>query len=322
MTKSKLVLPVLVLLSIFLNNQIFAQQTENKKILWTADWSPSGNYIAIGGNIDTLKIYTAKDLKPYKSYPIRNTITCVKWHPFKNLLAVGTQTSEDGVRIINFDTGKTIVLEGISVDGARGIDWNYTGDYLAVADNDGQISIFDTDGNMIRQIKHENTKSITSIDWHPRKNIFITVGDKIRVFDFDGTLLKTIKHRQEDVLLLSVAWHTSGDFFVTGDYGDNQNNYKPLLQFWTESGELLKSVNISKGEYRNMRWNSKGNRLATASDVLRIWDKEGNLIAEGNSKEYLWGVSWNKKGNRIITSDANQGIILWNNKAKVMLSKE
>jgi len=321
-TKSKLILSVLVFLSIFLNIQTFAQQTENKKILWTVDWSSSGKYVAIGGNIDTLKVYSAKDLKPYKSYPIKNTITCVKWHPFLNMLAVGTQTSEDGVCVINFDTDKIIVLEGISTDGARGIDWNYTGDYLAVADNDGQVSIFDIDGKRIRQIRHENTKSITSIDWHPRKNIFITVGDKIRVFDIDGHLLKTIKHRQEDVLILSVAWHLSGDFFVTGDYGDNQNNYKPLLQFWNESGELLKSINISKGEYRNIRWNSKGTRLATVSDALRVWDKEGNLLSEGNSKDYLWGVSWNKKGNRIITSSAVQEIILWNNKAKVMLSKE
>ncbi|HKO76250.1 MAG TPA: hypothetical protein VJU52_03485, partial [Flavobacterium sp.] len=146
------------------------------------------------------------------------------------------------------------------------------------------------------------------------------VSDKIRLFDIEGNLLKSIKHRTEEVMLLSVAWHTSGSFFVTGDYGDEKD--KSLLQYWDEQGQLLKSIDISKGEYRNLDWNSKGNRLATASDALRIWDTNGNLISEGSSKDYLWGVSWNKNGNRIITSSMEQRIILWNSEAERILTLE
>ena len=322
MTKKEKLLTALIVLLIFLGNQVYAQDTANKKILWTADWSANGKYIAIGGNLDTLKIYSAKELRLYKSYPTKNTITCIKWHPYKNILAVGTQSSEDRVRMLNFETDKVIELEGISPDGARGIDWNFSGDFLAVADNDGQVSIFDIAGKLIRTIKQGNTKSITSINWHPSKNIFITVGDKIRLFDIAGNLLKTIAHRQEEVLLLCVAWHPSGDFFVTGDYGDNQNNYKPLLQFWNMNGDLLKSIDISNGEYRNLAWNSKGNRLASASDALRIWDKEGMLVSEGITKDYLWGLSWNKKGNRIVTSSTAQRVIIWDNKARKIWTEE
>lgn len=121
-------------------------------------------------------------------------------------------------------------------------------------------------------------------------------------------------------MLLSVAWHNSGDFFVTGDYGDDKD--KSLLQYWNEQGELIKSIDISKGEYRNLAWNPKGNKLASASDALRIWDTKGNIISIGNSKDYLWGVSWNKKGNRIITSSLEQRIILWNKKAKRIITIE
>ena len=76
------------------------------------------------------------------------------------------------------------------------------------------------------------------------------------------------------------------------------------------------------GEYRNLSWNPKGNRLATASDALRIWDTKGNLISEGNSKDYLWGVSWNEQGTKIITSSMEQRIIVWNKKAKRILTIE
>jgi WD40 repeat protein len=295
-------------------NQTTAQNTLTKEILWTTDWSPNGKHIAIGGNVGSLKIYSESNLKPYKSLPIKNTITRVKWHPTKNIIAVTTQMSEEKSFIFNLETNEKIELIGISPDGARGIDWNYTGDYLAIADNDGQILIYDIKGKLIRKFVNENTKSITAIDWHPKKNIITTVTDKIRFFDIEGNLLKSIKHRQEEVMLLSIAWHKSGDFFVTGDYGDEKD--KSLLQYWSEKGELLKTIDISKGEYRNLVWNTKGDRLASASDGLRIWDTKGNLISEGNSKDYLWGVSWNEKGNRIITSSMEQRIILWNKKAK------
>lgn len=302
--------------------QTSAQEKTNKQILWTADWSPDGRYIAVGGNTDTLKIYKSKNLKLHKNFPIKGTITCVKWHPTKNLLAISTQSSDDKARILNFERDRFIELEGISTDGARGIDWNFSGDYLAVADNDGQISIFDIHGNLIRKIHHDNTKSITGIDWHPKQNIFITVGDKIRIFDINGHLLQSIVHRKEGTLLLSVAWHPSGSFFATGDYGENENGYKSLLQFWSEEGQMLMSGDVSTGEYRNIRWNNIGTKLATASDALRIWDVKGNLIAEGSSDDYLWGLSWNKKGDRLVTSSKQQKVIIWDNKARRKMADE
>ncbi|KAF0130173.1 MAG: hypothetical protein FD155_1959 [Bacteroidetes bacterium] len=322
MTNRSITLTILQFLIILFFNQTFAQNTVTKQILWTADWSPNGKFIAIGGNTDTLTIYNERNLKPLKSFHIKNTITRVKWHPSKNIIAVATQMSSEKSCIINLETNERIELNGISPDGARGIDWNYSGEYLAVADNDGQVLIYTIKGELIRKFANQShsTKGITAIAWHPRKNMLTTVADNIRFLDIDGNLLKSIKHRPEDVLLLSIAWHRSGDFFVTGDYGDEKDT--SLLQYWSEEGELLKSMDISKGEYRNLAWNPKGDRLATASDALRIWDTKGNLISVGKSEDYLWGLSWNKQGNRIITSSLEQRIILWNRKAKRILTIE
>jgi WD40 repeat protein len=316
MTKRIKILVILNFLTIALSNQIFGQNTLTKEILWTTDWSPNGKHIAIGGNIDTLKIYNEGSLKTYKSFPIKNTITRIKWHPSMNIIAVTTQMSDEKSFILNLETNEKIELNYISPDGARGLGWNYTGEYLGIADNDGQILIYDIKGKLIRKFANQvnSTKGITALDWHPKKNILTTVTDKIRFFDIEGNLLKSIKHRQEEVMLLSIAWHKTGNFFVTGDYGDEKD--KSLLQYWNDQGELLKTIDISQGEYRNLAWNPKGDRLASASDALRIWDTKGNLISVGNSKDYLWGVSWNEKGNRIITSSLEQRIILWNKKTK------
>lgn len=298
----------------------FGQNTEKKEILWAADWSPNGKYIALGGNIDTLKIYKKGSLNIHLTLPVRNTITNITWHPYLNIIAVSTQMSDEKCFIFNVETKEKIELIGISSEGARGIGWNYTGEYLGVADNSGQILIYEVRGHLIRKFVNEYTKSITALDWHPKKNIITTVGDKIRFFDIEGNLLQSVKHRQEDVLLLSIAWHKSGDFFVTGDYGDKNN--LPLLQYWNNQCELLQTIDIGQSEYRNLAWNPKGDRLASASDALRIWDIQGNLLSTGISKDDLWGVAWNEKGNRIVTSSQEQKITLWNNKGKIIKTIE
>jgi WD40 repeat protein len=144
MAKEKQILTILSFVIIVFCNQSFAQSDSTREILWTTDWSPDGKFVAIGGNVDTLKIYSEKNIQPYKSFPVKNTITRVKWHPSKNIIAVATQLSDDKCSLINLDANEKTELNGISSDGARGLDWNYNGEYLVVADNDGQIMIYDT----------------------------------------------------------------------------------------------------------------------------------------------------------------------------------
>jgi WD40 repeat protein len=297
---------------------LHSQNVSDKKILWTTDWSPNGKYIAVAGNTDTLVIYHSESMKIFKRIPFKSTITRVKWHPHSLVLAITSQNSPDVSCILNIDTGQRIELEGISADGARAMDWHGSGQYLVVGDNDGKISIFDINGKLSKTFHHENTKSITGLDWHPSRDQIVTVGDKIRLFNSQGLLIKNIKHRPEEVLILSVAWHPSGDMFVTGDYGDSKD--KSLLQYWDQNGNLIKTLNISNGEYRNMVWNKKGDRLATASDVLRIWDQKGSLKYIGTSPDYLWGVSWSPKSKRIVTSSFQQKIRIWDNKARTIWS--
>ncbi len=310
---NKLFRIILFALGLLLNKETVAQESSIDEILWTCDWSPDGKFVAVGGNIDSLKIIGLKDFKLHRAFPIKSTITKVAWHPTKNLLAVATQLSEDKCCIIDLNTLEKIELNGISVDGARGISWDKSGENLAVGDNDGHVSIFDIQGKLVNQFKIEGTKSITGIDWHPTKKEIIFVSDLILQTDLNGKLLQKIKHRKAEVLILSVAWHKSGDFFVVGDYGDGINN--SLLQFWSADGKLMKSVDASKGEYRNVSWSPKGNRLATASDALRIWDSEGKLISVGKSDAYLWGVSWKPNGKQLATSSLKKEIVFWNQKA-------
>ena len=166
-----------------------------------------------------------------------------------------------------------------------------------------------------------DTKDFLGMDWHPSKNIFTTVGDEIRIFDTSGTQLNVFKHRQQRAGLLTVKWHPSGNFFVTGDYGHPKEGVPVLLQFWQTDGKLIKEWAGSETEYRNIRWNKQGTYLATGSDALRIWTKDGHLLytAKQENNGGLWGVDWDSDSKRIVTvSFGNGNIRLWDDKAKLL----
>jgi len=53
---------------------------------------------------------------------------------------------------------------------------------------------------------------------------------------------------------------------------------------------------------RNISWNSAGSLLASASDKLRIWTKDGEFKHESESPDPLWGVAWHPDRDGILTS--------------------
>ena len=222
-----------------------------------------------------------------------------------------------GVQLFDVATEKFITLGHITT-GGRAIGWNYNGELLGLADGRGILQIMDKEGGLLKSIPKHNIHSYLTIDWHPSKNVIVAASDDVVVFDTSGKQLAFFKHRKEHTSVLSAKWHPSGEFFATGDYGHENEGMPTLLQFWKEDGTLIKEMKGSKAEYRNIRWNKDGTMLATASDALRIWDKEGKLIDSGKSSYTLWGVSWNPKNDFIITTNYGTHIDLWTNKAKLV----
>lgn len=314
----KILAPILFLLAPSGCKAPFNSQASTiRDILWAADWSPDGQYIAVGGNHNSLLIFSGKDFKLLRKFPLENTITKLKWRPNGQLLAVATQISASRPFILDLLTGRRIELEGVSPDGARGLGWSSDGELLAVGDNDGQLSIFTKTGAFVRKIDAAQ-KTITGLSWHPSGNTIATVGKQIAIYDFDKDALRTITHRPEEVLMLCVTWHPSGRFFVTGDYGNYEKHYPPLLQFWNARGEKIREIERSKAEFRNLDWSADGETLATASDALRIWSKDGELLGEGKSEGLLWGVAWSPDDSKLVTSSEDGEILIWNDRLRAI----
>lgn len=292
-----------------------SQNFEEKErwFFWSVDWHPNKDKIVVGGSNDTFfKLISSTDYKELKSYSYKGTITKTKWHPFKNKLAVSVQDGKSKSIIINLDKKENIELDSITNDGARAIGWNHAGNLLAIGDYEGFLTIFDEKGNVLKR-KNTNQKGIIGLDWHPYENLIVAVGEKITFYNYELDSLNNIDDRSEeiDVLMLCVAWHPNGKFFVTGDYGDFQHNYPPLLQYWTYEGKRIKTIEESKAEYRNIMWSSDGDLLATASEKIRLWNKNGDLVAEETTKNLLQGIDWSEDATKLVTTDDKRKIIFW-----------
>ncbi len=290
--------------------------------LWEAAWSPDGKYIAIGGNIDTLRILSAKDFTVVKTYAIHETITKVRWHPTKPLLAVATQTSKDGLVLVDYEADNLQYIPGAPPSGGRGLGWNSTGEVLAFGDNEGDIHFFSATGKLLRKVS-TGQKTVIDLSWHPKRNELATVSEDISRYNYDqDSFLPIIKDRPEETLMLCVAWHPSGEFFVSGDYGDFEKDYPPLLRYWTADGTLLHSIERSKAEYRNLRWSPDGSTLASSSEAVRLWSSKGELLAEQVTPDLLWGVDWSPDGKRLVTSGDVGAVSIWTQQLRLIATTE
>lgn len=221
-----------------------AEGTPCTKILWSTDWSTNDQYFAVGGE-QFLGIFDGEtyQLIEFGGPTIADTARFVEWHESKPLLAISAGQNDTG--ILNVETGDFTPLT--TPEGTRGISWKPDHTKLATAGNDGALQIWNPNGDLLHRFKPTSGKSLTGVAWHPTRDILVTIGEFITVHRGDALPIKRWRHRPDGkglllLLLLSVQWHPSGNFFAVGDYGNPDTEEPPALQFWSKNFELVKST--------------------------------------------------------------------------------
>jgi hypothetical protein len=287
------------------------------KILWTADWSPDGQHIIVGGNTGKLAFISGEDYSITKSVPAPQTVTNTRWYNEGKNVLVTFQDTDEGSFSFNIDNEVKTPIDSLPPTGSRAVGWNHDHSLFAIGDNEGMLSIFNAEGRLLKKLEGD-PKSITGLDWHPTENIITIVGSRIGIYDDESDSLNYIIPRDKEVLMLCVDWHPSGDFFVTGDYGDYDLGLPSMLQFWDSSGSKIKDVKGMKSEIRNVRWSQNGEHLAVASNMAYLYDYNGTMIRQNDFGSQLWGIDWDPDDSRLVTTTQNGFVYFLSDKLKVV----
>lgn len=286
------------------------QPSASHSTAWTAGWSHDDRYAAVGNDKGALTIYETGTWKKIKQWQFPNTtITRVEWNPLHSVLAVASFTpgisTGEVVQLYDVAEDKVLRMRADSVMG-RALTWSPDGSTVAFVGSRGRISLFGKDGRFRKSLSFSNPRSLMEIDWHPTRNLMLAVEEEMYLIDIDrDSLLATWDDGSQNKGILTAQWHPSGKFFVTGDYGHENEGAEPsYLRFFDSSGTLLHQSRESRYEYRNVRWRRDGKYLAASGDVLLVFDEKGTLVSKTRfGPDNLWGVGWNSEGNRIISSD-------------------
>ncbi len=226
-------------------------------------------------------------------------------HPILAVASVTHGASTPVVQLYNLANDKVIKTLPDTLRG-RGVSWSPDGDKVAFVGARGKITLFTKEGKHDKTLSFKHPHSLMDIDWHPTKDLLLVVEEDIYVLDIGrDTLLATYDDGSNNKGILCCAWHPSGDFFVTGDYGhENEGGEPSYLKYWDKKGSLIKRIKESKFEYRTVKWTRDGKYLAAAADVLLVFNKKGMVISKTKFDDNnLWGVEWSSKGDKIICSD-------------------
>lgn len=299
----------LLLIGNICDHSTSATNKQKTSVAWTVSWSFDDKFVAVGNSNGKLCIYQTSDWKKIKTWKFGSaTVSRVEWNPKYPVLAIAAFSHEAKPTIIQlYDVSKEQIIRNLpdTILG-RGVSWSPAGDEVAFVGKKGRISIFTKNGQFRKTLSFSNPGSLFDIDWHPTKNWLLGVEEDIFLIDIDrDTLLATYHYGSKGKGILCCAWHPLGNFFVTGDYGhENEGGEPSYLKYWDKDGILLKRIRDSKSEYRNVKWRKDGKYLAASADVLLVLSDKGEIISKTKfDNNNLWGVEWNNKGDKILSGD-------------------
>jgi WD40 repeat protein len=183
--------------------------------------------------------------------------------------------------------------------GSWSVAWNASGTRLAVAEPNGNISIYDLEGILINNFSAHD-KRVHALDWNPVNDVLASAGwdGFLRLWEVEtGNLINEINLWGSAVRL---AWHPDGHFLATAT--------SDTLSIWdTSSYQLITSAGAS---VLDIDWRSDGSDFAAApigGVVIAKMSDEGFDVSRFRIENSLVrmraeSVAWNHDETQLVTT--------------------
>ena len=281
---SGVTVPYGILLEGTLSTIISVTGEEINTLINSVNWSPDGNYVAIGTASvtgDELRVYafnrSTEGLIQVAGEDIGTTINEVAWSPDQSYIAIGA-ASGDELLVYSFDRTNNSLIQVAGVDfglQVNSVSWAPDELYLAVGADSGtnefRVYSFDRVSNSLMQVDEVDTGigSVQSVDWSPDGQYIAigagnNAGDELRIYDFNrstNTLTQVAEgFGQVGATVNSVNWSSDGQYIAVGVsslavnelrvYRFERGNNSLTLVAFEEGGTTVLSVNWSlDGQY-------------------------------------------------------------------------
>ncbi|MFH1643766.1 MAG: hypothetical protein ABIA74_01165 [bacterium] len=260
------------------------------------DWSPDGNYLAIGGSFHDgtfggIFVYsffnnTLSDAAIALADLGENSL-CIKWHPNGNFIAFGISVPFSGLelQIYSFQNDTLTSYTSANYGSTTGstelfsVAWSPDGNYLAIGgdypDSGNELQIYSFQNDVLATYTSKNYGyGVFTLDWSPDGN-YLAVGgtspdsgDELQIYSFFGGELSStpVDSKNYGTRIWSTKWSSDGRYLAIGGYNPAGGNE---LQIYSFTGGTLSSIPIISKNFNNeiysLDWKQPNNNFLAAA---------------------------------------------------------
>lgn len=244
-----------------------------------------------------------------ETQPLRGDIFAVAWDRDDRRVACGSPTGN--VRIIDAKTSKTLSIFPAHIGSIWAIDWSPVDDAVVTAGDDGAVRLFDSQGNLIRELgSHSGTARCVAFS---RDGSWIASGGfdaQVRLWRASGEAGPVLNGHSSQID--GIAWHPSGKKIASASL-DGTIRIWDLSGTWQTSGIAGQLLNGHLGGVLGISWSFDGQTLASAGvdGSVVLWNADGKqrAVLSGHANA-VTAIACNDSG-LIATSSDDKTVRLW-----------